>query len=101
MSSHVDHVDLVILIYKGSQLQFLDLYFGLSVLLFLSTNVQILKIVVLVQDSNLITGKLHGFLMLYACLKHLHFCQLLSEIDLHPNFMSLPCFTIIYLDLVY
>ena len=33
-------------------------------------------------------GKGHGFLMLYAPL-HLHFCQLLSEIGLHPNFMSL------------
>ena len=40
------------------------------------------------QDSNLIIGKVHGFLMLYASY-HLHFCQLLSEIGLHPNFMSL------------
>ena len=40
--------------------------FCLSVLWSLSNNVQVLKIVVLVQDSNLIIGKVHGFLMLYA-----------------------------------
>ena len=59
-------------------------------LLSLSNNVQVLKIVALVQDSNLIIGKVHGFLMLYASY-HLHFCQLMSEIGSHPNFMSLHC----------
>ena len=59
-------------------------------LLLLSDNIQILKIVALVQDSNLIIDKVHGFLMLYAS-EHLDFCQLLSKIGLHPNFMSLPC----------
>ena len=59
-------------------------------LLLLSNNVQVLKIVALVQDSNLIIGKVHGFLMLYAS-QHLGFCQLLRETGLHPNFASLPC----------
>ena len=44
------------------QLQFVDLNF-LSMSLPLSNNVQVLKIVALVQDGNLIIGKGHGFLM--------------------------------------
>ena len=51
---------------QRSELQFVDLIFCLSMLLSLSNNVQVLKIVALVQDSNLIIGKVHGFLMLYA-----------------------------------
>ena len=41
-------------------------FFFLSMLLLPSNNVQVLKIVALVQDSNLIIGKVHGLLMLYA-----------------------------------
>ena len=64
-------------------------------LLPLSNNVQVLKIVALVQDSNLIISKGHGFLMLKAS-QHLHFCQLLSEIGLHLNFMRLHCSLFMY-----
>ena len=55
------HLDL-----PRSELQFVDLNFLSVMLLSLSNNVQILKIVALMQDSNLIIGKVHGFLMLYA-----------------------------------
>ena len=53
-------------------------------LLLLSNNVQVLKIAALVQDSNLIIGKVHGFLMLYAY-----------------NVYELALSTVIYLHLVY
>ena len=52
---------------RMTQLHFVDLnFFCLSLLLLVSNKVQVLKIVALVQDSNLIIGKVHGFLMLYA-----------------------------------
>ena len=60
------HVDLVILIYKDLSFNLWISVFCLSMLLSLSNNVQVLKIVALVQDSNLIIGKVHGFFMLYA-----------------------------------
>ena len=48
-----------------TQLHFVDLNFCLSMLLLLSNNVQVLKIVALVQYSNLIIAKVDGFLMLH------------------------------------
>ena len=58
------HLDL-----QRSELQFVDLNFCLSMLLSLSNNAQVLKIVGLVQDSNLIIlGKVHGFLILTLAL---------------------------------
>ena len=54
------------LIYKDLSFNLWISIFCLSMLLSLSNNVQVLKIVALVQDSNLIIGKVHGFLMLYA-----------------------------------
>ena len=57
------HLDL-----PRSELPFVDINFCLSMLLSLSNSVQVLKIVALMQDtfSNLIIGKVHGFLMLYT-----------------------------------
>ena len=51
-----------------SELQFVDLNFlSVSVAVpIVSNNVQVLKIVTLMQDINLIIGKVHGFLMVYA-----------------------------------
>ena len=60
------YVDLVILIDKDLSFNLWISIFCLSMLLSLRNNVQVLKIVALVQDSNLIIGNVHGFLMLYA-----------------------------------
>ena len=58
-------------------------------LLLLSNNVQVLKIVAFVQDSNLIICKVYSTWILdVICILTVAF---LSEIGLHPNFMSLPC----------
>ena len=56
------HLDL-----QRFELQFVDLNFlSVNVAVPISNNVQVLKIVALVQDSNLIIGKVHKYLMLYA-----------------------------------